>query len=264
MEFTGFLNFWFTDRPLIERIEAFSRLGIRRVGVWSWRVEDMAALSAECKRTGCILDSTFDDQMGSLVDPKDNELTLRSWAESLEMAERYGVENLFIFSNQIERAGGQSRTRRLSRYVTEAEQYANLLKQTEKILKLVEQTKVKVVAEVLNTFYIQGDILVRDHDLVADWVRRMNHPQFKMVFDFFHQQLTGGNLTHKMETYWGLYDTIHVADVPGRLEPGTGEINYPNLWAKLRSLGFDGLVGMEFNPSGKEEETFERVKAIFK
>lgn len=264
MEYIGFLNFWFTDRPLIERIEGFSRLGIRRLNVWSWRTEDMAALSAECQKQGCILESTFDDQMGSLVDPNDNDLTLRSWAESLEMAERFGVERLFIFSNQVDRVSNQSWTRRLSRYVTEAEQYANLLDQSEKILKMAEQTKVILVAEALNTFHIHGGVLVHDHDLVADWTRRMNHPQFRMVFDSYHQQLTAGNLIHGLETYQGLYDAVHLGDVPGRLEPGSGEINFPNLWAKLRSLGFDGMIGLEFNYTKSEADTFERVKAIFK
>ncbi|NPV74926.1 MAG: TIM barrel protein [Anaerolineae bacterium] len=264
MEFTGYLDFWFTDRPLVERVEAFSRLGVRRLDVWCWRLVDMAALSAECKRVGSVINSTFDDQMGSLADPNDNELTLRSWAESLEMAERYGVETLFIFSNQVDIVNGKEWTRRLSRYVTEAEQYANLLSQTEKILKMVEQTKIKVWVEALNTFHIQGGVLVHDHDLAADWVRRMNHPQFRLAFDCYHQQRTAGNLMYGLEAYWGLYDTFHVGDVPTRQEPGTGEINFPNLWAKLRSMGYDGLIGMEFRPSRSEAETFERVKEIFK
>lgn len=263
MEFTGYLDFWFTDRPLIERVEAFAKLGIRRLDVWCWRLLNMAELSAECKRAGCILNSTFDDQMGSLADPGDNDLTLRSWAESLDMAEKYGVENLFIFSNQVDLINGREWTRRLARYVTEAEQYANVLCQTEKILKLVEQGNIKIWVEALNQFHIQGGVLVHDHDLAADWVRRMNHPQLRLAFDCYHQQRTAGNLMYGLEAYWGLYDTFHIGDVPTRQEPGTGEINFPNLWAKLRRLGYDGLIGMEFRPSRSEAETYERVKAIF-
>jgi hydroxypyruvate isomerase len=63
--------------------------------------------------------------------------------------------------------------------------------------------------------------------------------------------------------YWGLYPTFHIGDVPTRQEPGTGEINFPNLAAKLRELGFDGLIGMEFRPSTTEEEALRKVKAIF-
>ncbi|MEJ5201169.1 MAG: TIM barrel protein [Anaerolineales bacterium] len=263
MEFTGYLDFWFTDRPLVERVELFAALGIKRLDVWCWRSVPMADLAAECKRHGCILNSTFDEQMGSLADPGDNELTLRTWQESLEMAEQYGVEHLFIFSNQVDVVNGREWTRRLSRNVTLAEQYANLLQQTERILKLVEQTKVEVWVEALNEFHIQGGVLVHDHDLAADWVRRFNHPQLRLAFDCYHQQRTAGNLMYGLEAYYGLYPTFHIGDVPTRQEPGTGEINFPNLVKKLKELGFDGLIGMEFRPSDREELAFERVKKLF-
>jgi hydroxypyruvate isomerase len=264
MEFTGYLDFWFTDRPLIERVEPFVRLGVRRLDVWCWRLIDMAGLAAECKRTGSLINSTFDHAMGSLAVPADNDLTLRTWAESLEMAERYGVEHLFIFSNQIDIVDGKEWTHRLSRNVPESVQYANLLKQTEQILKLVEQTEVEVWVEALNQFPIQGGVLVHDHEVAADWVRRMHHPQFRLAFDCYHQQRTAGNLMYGLEAYWGLYPTFHIGDVPTRQEPGTGEINFPNLAAKLRQLGFDGLIGMEFRPSTTEEQAYQRVKEIFK
>lgn len=263
MEFTGYLDFWFTDRPLIERVEAFSKLGIKRLDVWCWRLIDIAGLAAECKKHGSIINSTFDESMGSLADPADNQRTLQTWTESLEMAEKYGVEHLFIFSNQIDIIDGKEWTRRLSSNIPPSVQYANLLSQTEKILKLVEQTKVEVWVEALNTNPIQGDVLVHDHELAADWVRRMNHPQFRLAFDCYHQQRTAGNLMEGLEAYYGLYPTFHIGDVPTRQEPGTGEINFPNLVKKLKKLGFDGLVGMEFRPSSTEEEALRKVKSIF-
>jgi len=264
MEFTGYLDFWFTDRPLIERVEPFAKLGVKRLDVWCWRLIDVAGLAEECKRHGSILNSTFDHDMGSLADPADNEKTLRTWAESLEMAERYNIEHLFIFSNQIDIVNGQEWSKRLSGNYSEPLQYANLLNQTEKIMKMVEQTKVEVWVECLNQNPIQGDILVRDHELAADWVRRMDHPQFRLAFDCYHQQRNAGNLIYGMEKFWGLYPTFHIGDVPTRNEPGTGEINYPNLVKKLKELGYDGLIGMEFKPSTNEAEVFEKMKEMFK
>jgi hydroxypyruvate isomerase len=248
---------------LIERVEPFAKLGVKRLDVWCWRLVDMEGLSQECKRLGSIINSTFDHDMGSLADPADNEKTIRTWSESLEMAEKYGVEHLFIFSNQIDIVNGEEWTKRISANVASTVQYANLLNQTEKIMKLVEQTKVEVWVEALNMFPIQGDVLVHDHEVAADWVRRMNHPQFRLAFDCYHQQRTAGNLMYGIEAYWGLYPTFHIGDVPTRQEPGTGEINFPNLVKKLKSLGFDGLIGMEFRPSTTEEEAFEKVKQIF-
>lgn len=263
MEFTGYLDFWFTDRPMVERVEPMVRLGIRRVDVWSWRQQPMAELAAECRRLGAVLNSVFDDEMGSLADPGDNELTLRTWSESLEMATRYGVEHLFLFSNQVDLIGGSTWTRRLSSNFTPAEQYANTLRQTERILKLVEQTNVRVWVEALNEFHIKGGILVHNHELAADWVRRIDHPRLGMVFDCYHQQRDSGNLIWGLEQYAGLYEAVHVADVPTRQDPGTGEINFQNVSRKLAELHYDGLIGLEFYPARSEAESLAGIKAIF-
>ena len=263
MIYTGYLDFWFKDLPIVERVEKFYQLGIDRYDVWCWRMAPISEIYAECRRLGARINSTFDEAMGSLVDPGENELTLRSWAESLEMAEQYQVDHLFIFSNQIDIIDGAEWTRRLSRNVTEAEQYANLLSQTEKIMKLVEQTNVEVWVEGLNEYHIQGGVLVHDHDLAADWVRRIDHSQFRLAFDCYHQQRTAGNIIQGMTDYWGLYPTFHIGDCPTRQEPGTGEINFVNVAAKLHELGFNGLIGMEFYPSDNEAAAFKRVKKIF-
>jgi hydroxypyruvate isomerase len=263
MEYTGYLDFWFTDRPMVERVEPMVKLGIRRLEIWSWRQQPVAELSAECRRLGAVLNSAFDDEMGSLADPGDNELTVKSWAESLEMAVKYGVEHLFLFSNQVDLINGRTWTRRLSSNFTESEQYANALKQTERILKLVEQTPIKVWIEGLNEFHIKGGILVTNHEMAADWTRRINHPQIKMVFDCYHQQRGNGNLIWGLEQYAGLYEAVHIADVPTRQEPGTGEINFSNIHKKLVELKYDGYVGLEFTPSDTEAQALQRVKEIF-
>ena len=263
MEFTGYLDFWFREIPLLKRVERFVALGVDRLDVWCWRSIPLAELAAECRRLGAVINSTFDEDMGSLADPADNEKTVRTWAESLEMAEQYGIEHLFIFSNQVDVIAGREWTRRLSQNLTEAEQYANLLDQTEKIIKLVEQTTVEVWVEALNEFHIQGGVLVHDHDLAADWVRRIGHPQFGLSFDCYHQQRTAGNLIYGLEAYHGLYPTVHVGDVPTRQEPGTGEINFRTIARTLRALEYDGFVGLEFYPSDTEEKALERVREIF-
>lgn len=263
MEYTGYLDFWFTDRPILARVAPMAELGIRRVDIWSWRRQPVEELAAECRRCGVTLNSTFDDEMGSFADPGDNELTYRTWAESLELACRHGIEHLYLFSNQVDFVDGRTIARRLSSNFTEAEQYANCLRQTEKLLKLVEQTSVQVWVEALNEFHIKGGILVHNHDLAADWVRRFDHPQLRMVFDCYHQQRHGGNLTWGLEQYAGLYAAFHVADVPTRQEPGTGEVNYANLAAKLRELKYDGLIGLEFYPSTTEAAALETIKNLF-
>jgi hydroxypyruvate isomerase len=260
MDCVGYLDFWFTDRPLVERVAAFAELGVQNLNVWCWRSVPMADLAAECRRRGVILHDTFDEQGGSLVDVADHPRCLDAWAESLEMAERLGVRTLYLFSDQVEPDGW---IKRLSRDYTPEEKYANLLEGAARVMELVERTDVSVWFEALNPVHIHGGVTVSSHALAADVVRRLRHPQLKMSFDCFHQQLTAGNLIAGLEEYADLYPTVHIGDVPTRQEPGTGEINFVNVARKLQQLAFDGLIGLEFYPSTTEAQALDLVRGLF-
>ena len=179
------------------------------------------------------------------------------------MADRFNIPVLYIFSNQIEVVNGKEMVAPLSGNFTEGAQYANLLDQTEKIMKLVEQTNVEVRVECLNQHDFTGKILVDNPQLAADWVRRIDHPQFRLTFDTYHQQRGSGELLWSLEQYFEWITAVHIGDVPTRQEPGTGEINFVNIRKKVRELGFDGEIGLEFAPSRDAAMVMERVKEIF-
>jgi hydroxypyruvate isomerase len=80
-------------------------------------------------------------------------------------------------------------------------------------------------------------------------VRKVNRPNVKILYDFYHEQIAEGNLIAKLEKNVDLIGLVHIADVPGRHEPGTGEINYANIFRRLAELGYDRYVAMEFFPS---------------
>jgi hydroxypyruvate isomerase len=82
-------------------------------------------------------------------------------------------------------------------------------------------------------------------------VRSVHAPNVQFLYDFFHDQIAEGNLLAKLEKNLDLIGVVHIADVPGRHDPGTGEINYPNIYRKLGQLGFNGYVAMEFIPAGE-------------
>jgi hydroxypyruvate isomerase len=82
-------------------------------------------------------------------------------------------------------------------------------------------------------------------------VRSVGNPHVKFLYDFFHEQIAAGNLIAKLEKNIDLVGLVHVADVPGRHDPGTGEIYYPNIFRKLGELGYSRYVAMEFKPVGE-------------
>jgi hydroxypyruvate isomerase len=82
-------------------------------------------------------------------------------------------------------------------------------------------------------------------------VRAAGAPNIQFLYDFFHDQIAEGNLLAKLDKNLDIIGVVHIADVPGRHDPGTGEINYPNVFRKLGQLGFNGYVAMEFVPEGE-------------
>jgi hydroxypyruvate isomerase len=86
--------------------------------------------------------------------------------------------------------------------------------------------------------------------------KAVNHPSCKIVDDMYHQQITEGNLIPNIDMAWDSIGAFHIGDNPGRKEPGTGEINYLNIFKHIHKKGFEGVLGMEHGKSlpGKEGE----------
>jgi hydroxypyruvate isomerase len=91
------------------------------------------------------------------------------------------------------------------------------------------------------------------HDLVtaARIVDLVGHPNVLLQYDVYHAQKTHGNLIHTLESYFDRIGHVQIADVPGRHEPGTGEINYPVFLEHLQRLDYRAYVGLEYLPGGK-------------
>jgi len=93
-------------------------------------------------------------------------------------------------------------------------------------------------------------------------IKAVNHPQVRFCYDLFHEQISEGNLIEKLEKNIQHVGLIHVADVPGRHKPGTGEINFANIFRKLRDLRYDHVVAMEFLPIGDPVEELRAAREM--
>jgi hydroxypyruvate isomerase len=93
-------------------------------------------------------------------------------------------------------------------------------------------------------------------------VRAVDHPQVQFLYDIFHEQIAEGNLIEKLDKHIDVIGLIHIADVPGRHEPGTGEINYGNIYRKLAELKYNHMVAMEFRPTGDPVESLRAAREM--
>jgi hydroxypyruvate isomerase len=117
----------------------------------------------------------------------------------------------------------------------------------------LEKEGIRLLLEALNDKDSPGFHLVRTADVLG-LIKEVGHPDVYVQYDVYHMQVMEGNLIRTIQANINKIAHIQVADNPGRNEPGTGEINYPNLFKAIDSAGYKGWIGCEYKPAAKTED----------
>jgi hydroxypyruvate isomerase len=133
-------------------------------------------------------------------------------------------------------------------------QHEALVEVFRRVAPAAEDAGVTVTPETLNRRVDHpGYYLDRSHE-GYEVVDAVDSPAVKLLYDIYHQQITEGNIIQNLRNNVEHIGHIHFADVPGRHEPGTGELNYPTIFEALADAGYDGFVGAELGPLGDPDE----------
>jgi hydroxypyruvate isomerase len=111
--------------------------------------------------------------------------------------------------------------------------------------ELCRDTKMLLVLEPLNVRVDHAGYFVVFSDHGAEIIANANHPNVRLLFDCYHQQISEGNLIGHIRKHYDWIGYFQTGDVPGRKEPGTGEVNWSNVFKAIHGLGYKGMVGME-------------------
>ena len=112
---------------------------------------------------------------------------------------------------------------------------------------------IRLLVEALNDKDIPGFYLVRTADVLA-LIQEVGHSNVFVQYDVYHMQIMEGNLTQTIRANLDKIAHIQIADNPGRNEPGTGEINFNNLFKSIDAAGYKGWIGCEYKPAEKTED----------
>ncbi len=113
---------------------------------------------------------------------------------------------------------------------------------------------VPVIIEALNPEIRPNSLLTTTAE-VLDVVDAVDHPNLGIEYDAYHMYSTEGNMAAHVEANLALIGNIQIADVPGRAEPGTGDVDYDGFLGALDAMGYDKYVALEYTPSGDTVET---------
>ncbi len=140
-------------------------------------------------------------------------------------------------------------------------QTANVIDNLRMCCDIVEPSGLKIVLEPLNAWTNHPGLFLTKIPQAHMICKAVNSPSCKIVNDLYHQQITEGNLIPNIDMAWDSIAAFHTGDNPGRKEPGTGEINYKNIFKHIYDKGYDGVLCCEH---GKSIEGKKGEKALIK
>jgi len=123
----------------------------------------------------------------------------------------------------------------------------------------LQKAGIELLIEPLNRRMIPDFYLVHTQ-AALDLIQAVGHSNLRVQYDVFHMQIMEGNLIQTIQENLPRIGHIQIADNPGRHEPGTGEINFTNLFRAIDEAGYDGWIGCEYTPAGKTEDGLQWLK----
>ncbi len=235
----------FNDLPFAKRLAKVAEAGynnVELVGEYGkWEESDFANANTARKQLGIHFDATAGLRNG-VADPNARDGFLKELSQAMTPMERLGCPAMIVLSgNSIT---GIAREAQHQSCIESLKRAAQAIEGRQ-----IEGHPVRVLLECIDPEENPHYFLQSAAEAI-EIVRAVNHPQVQFLYDFFHEQIAEGNLIEKLEKNIDVIGLVHVADVPGRHEPGTGEINYANIYRKLAQLKYQHGVAMEFRPSG--------------
>jgi hydroxypyruvate isomerase len=247
----------FRDLPFEQRLAKVAAAGygnVELVGEYEkWSDADFDRANASRKRLGVHFDCTAGLKHG-VGNPVDRDALLAEFRATLPIMERLDCPAMIIMSGNT--VPGLSFEAQLQSCVDGLKALAQVVEG-----KKIGGEPVRLLLENIdpeeNLKYFLTSV-ARGFEIV----KAVNHPQVQFCYDLFHEQIAEGNLIEKLEKNIQHVGLIHVADVPGRHKPGTGEINYANVYRKLRELNYSHVVAMEFLPIGDPVEELRAAREM--
>lgn len=190
----------------------------------------------------------------AMTDPKAHDAAVRELKRTIDAADRLGAPSVLAPVGPVQE--GLSQETQLTAVVDAliaVDDYA-------------QGRNVQILLEPLNTVQDHEGYFLESIQTALDVLDRVGDIPVNLLFDVYHRQIMNGDIIRALRTHIDRIGHVHIADAPGRHEPGTGELNYENILKSLVELEYDGFVGCEYFPSGPPrdclESTLELIQSV--
>jgi hydroxypyruvate isomerase len=236
------LDTWFKQVPFEQRFALAKQHGFKFIEFWT--VDRGNGTKASAIRALCDANSLTVTQFApawpNFGDPARHPDLLRTTEAAIADARTLNTNQFTVTGHSL--IDGMSREAQLAGYLAGLMRIAPMLEAAGMIALVEPFNRVNHLNHLLN-----------GSQPVLPMVRSVNSPRVKLLWDFYHMQLEDGDLIEKFTAGVDQVAHVQIGDVPGRHQPGTGEVNHANLLKAVRAAGYRGKIGLEFMPLDQDD-----------
>jgi hydroxypyruvate isomerase len=247
--------FWL-DVAYLERVRRIADLGFQ-VEMWDWTTKDLPAIAA----LGATWSTMTGYIHGDLYDAEGGKVMLETARQAVEAAKVIGCPRLVVHGAELD--GSRNGLPFRPQQVTTGQMWLNAYRTLEQLASLGEDNGVVFCLENLNLYVDHMGTPFGKAEDTLTLVGTLGRPGVRMMLDLYHAQIGEGNLIELCAKAGPYIGEIQVADVPGRTEPGTGEVNWHAVAVALKKQGYTGVVGLEATASGNPVTAMEAFRGAF-
>jgi hydroxypyruvate isomerase len=251
---TSSVMLWTLRGTFEEKMEIAAKAGLQSVELVGehsqWSDADIARVKkfARSLRMGMDTLSSVPNWNGmkiSMVDPAEHARYIAEVEKNLAFAQKLEIPMALLMSgNTVE---GR----------TFEQQFRAMVDCAKKCGELAEKAGVTLIVEPLNTRVNHKGYFLNNCVDGLRLIKEVDHPNVRLLFDLYHEQVERGDVIRSLQAAAPYVRVFHVADNPGRNEPGTGEMNYANIYKAIAKTGYDGYITMEYIPTKEPVQSLQ-------
>jgi len=255
MEFSCCIEMIYSAFPFEERIAKAAKAGFDYFEFWNWNNKDLNGIKQAISKNN-IRPVTFQGSLnGVMVDRNDKAVYIEDVKRSLEVAKELGAKTLFCMSDIMQE---DRSVKPHPRFISDEEAAQSSYDVLKALAPLAEEAGITLICEPLNTLVDHKGYSLHNSAVGVEIIKAVNSPNVKLLYDAYHMQIMEGNIIDTISNNAQYFGHVHIADVPGRNQPGTGEMNYVNIIRALKKTGYNRVVGFEFAPVNGDDDTIAR------
>ena len=249
----------FTDRPFVERMQEASALGYSAIEFWDWCTKDLTAIKGTAAQLDLTIAAMSGNRQHALINPDSRTGLMAEMEQALAVAQELRCRHLMMLSDVLAADGRAATPPPLS----SQEKFESVVEGLQALVPQASDAGVVLLLEPLNSVLDHRGTFL-DHSLMGfEIIRQVGSPKVKLLYDIYHMSMMGEDVMAEMRNNLGWMGYLHVADMPGRHQPGTGKIDYRGIADWLKRVRFDGFIGMEFFPQGSDDLAARAAHEIF-